>query len=427
MRSWALIFVVCTVAMLSGRGLVYPVNSRVAGKSHTPKPENFFSREQIHRGKTYRNENRIAFIFGVLIRLSAMAILLATGLGGLLRDRLSQICGHRRVLTALLLLSAILILNSAISFPVSLYSGYFHEHTYGMSTQGLAGWFLDYGKVFLVHLVVIVPIGLGLRILIQQFPRTWWLSAWLGFGVVLILLVHLAPLVIDPLFHSFKSLQDQTLNQRALQLAKRANLKVEAILEMDASRRTRHRNAYFTGLGNSKRIVLYDTLLQESTVEEAELILAHEIGHWKHRHIWKGIGLGFVSSLILLFIAHRSLEWAIIGGRFGISKKEDPLALVLILLLVTGLSFLSMPIQNAISRSFEREADEASLLLTRQPDVFIKAEKNLAIANLTDVNPWWGNYMMFYCHPTTMERIEMALNFKKEEPGADGERLDVKE
>ena len=161
MRSWSLIFVVCTVAMLSGRGLVYSVNSTVAGKSHTPKPENYFSREQIHRGRTYRNENRIAFTFGVLIRLSAMAILLATGLGGLLRDRLSQICGHRPVLTASLLLSAILILNSAISFPVSLYSGYFHEHTYGMSTQGLAGWFLDYGKSFLVHLVVIVPIGLG--------------------------------------------------------------------------------------------------------------------------------------------------------------------------------------------------------------------------------------------------------------------------
>ena len=422
-----MIFVACTVAMLSSWGLVFSVNSKIPGKIHTPKPESFFSREQIHRGKTYRNENRIAFIFGVLIRLSALAILLATRLGGLLRDRLSQICGHRQMLTALLLLSFILILNSAISFPVSLYSGYFHEHTYGMSTQGFSGWCQDYGKSFLVHLVVIVPIGLGLRVLIQRFPRTWWLSAWLGFGVVSILLVHTAPLVIDPLFHSFKPLEDQTLNQRALQLAKRANLKVEAILEMDASRRTRHRNAYFTGLGNSKRIVLYDTLLQESTAEEAELILAHEIGHWKHRHIWKGIGLGFAGSLILLFIAHRTLEWAIIGGRFGISKREDPLALVLILLLMTGLNFFSMPVQNAFSRSFEREADETSLLLTRQPDVFISAEKNLAIANLADVDPWWGNYTMFYSHPTTMERIGMAVTFKKKGPGAEGVGLEVKE
>jgi STE24 endopeptidase len=220
-----------------------------------------------------------------------------------------------------------------------------------------------------------------------------------------------APIVIDPIFHTFKPIRDEAFRRRALDLAARAGVRVEEVLEMDASARTRHVNAYFTGLGRTKRIVIYDTLLKGTTPDEASLILAHEMGHWRHDHIWKGIGWSCIGTLIILLAACKAVSWAG-GGRMGLAGTDDPLALVLILLLVVILNFLSLPAQNAISRSFERQADMESLRLTDMPDVFVEAERKLSVNNLAEVTPGWATYYLFYTHPSVMERIGMALTYK---------------
>ncbi len=402
---WVSVLIGVSVFLSDCRG-----DSRIAP---TPKASDFFSPEQIARGKAYRFENRVVYFISLGIRVGALALLLTTGAGGALRGFVSQMAGGRPWLSATLLSASVLILLAVVSLPTSLYSGYFHEHAYGLSTQGLSGWFLDYGKSLCVTLAVFVPVGLVLWALIRRFPDAWWLPAWGASGVGTVVLVFVAPILIDPIFHSFRPVQDQDFRQRTLRLAGRAGIPVNEVLEMDASRRTRHVNAYFTGLGRTKRIVIYDTLLRGSTPEEAELILAHEMGHWRHDHIYKGIGLSLIGTLVVLWIAHRAVAWAAAGGRFGLAGGDDPLALVLILLLVTVLNFLSLPAQNAVSRSFEREADVASLTLTDRPDTFVEAEKKLAAANLADVEPWWGTYYLFYTHPSVMERIGMALNYKQ--------------
>lgn len=392
--------------------------SQAASPGQTPKVTDFFTPEQIARGKAYRFENRVVYFISLGIQVGALIVLLTTGAGGWLRDFVSRMGGHRPYLSALLLSASVLVLLSAVSLPVSLYSGYFHEHAYGMSAQRLPDWFLDYGKSLLVTVAVFVPVGLALWALIRRFPEVWWLPAWGGAGAGTLVLVFIAPILIDPIFHSFRPIQDRAFRERAVRLAERAGIRVQEVLEMDASRRTRHVNAYFTGLGRTKRIVIYDTLLRGSTPEEAELILAHEMGHWRHDHIYKGIGLSLIGTLVVLLVAHRAVAWAVAGERFGLSGGDDPLALVLVLLLVTALNFLSLPIQNAVSRSFEREADVASLTLTDRPDAFVEAEKKLAAANLDDVEPWWGTYYLFYTHPSTLERIGMALNYKNRGQGS---------
>jgi len=183
---------------------------------------------------------------------------------------------------------------------------------------------------------------------------------------------------------------------------------------MDASRRTRKGNAYFTGLGHTKRIVVYDTLLAGSGAEEVELVVAHEIGHWKAAHIWKGIGLSFLGMGIMLWCGARVLEWAARRGSFHLAGPADVAGLPLFLLVLFILHLVSLPIQSGISRSFERQADRTSLALTGNAAAFIRSEVQLARSNLADLTPHPAVVWLLYTHPPVAERIRMAEAFKAE-------------
>jgi STE24 endopeptidase len=232
----------------------------------------------------------------------------------------------------------------------------------------------------------------------------------------MVLLVALAPVVIDPLFNTVRPLRDPDLSQRVIALAKRAGIPVDQVYEMDASRRTRKGNAYFTGLGHTKRIVLYDTLLTGTGPEEVELVVAHEIGHWRRAHIWKGIGLSFLGMGIALWWGARVLDWAVRRGGFHLAGPADVAGVPLFLLALFVLNLVSLPIQNGISRIFEREADRTSLTLTGNPMAFIRSEVELARSNLADLSPPAALVWLLYSHPPVAERIRMAEEFAKGVP-----------
>jgi STE24 endopeptidase len=181
---------------------------------------------------------------------------------------------------------------------------------------------------------------------------------------------------------------------------------------MDASRKTRKTNAYFTGLGRARRVVLYDTLIASSTPEEVELVLAHELGHWRRHHIWKGLALGAASMLGALWAIARILALAAASGRFAFIHPADVRSLPLLLLAFLVLHLTTLPVQQAISRAFEREADLESLRLTGNPDAFIASEVHLARANLADIEPPRPIVWLLYSHPPVLERIAMAEAFK---------------
>jgi STE24 endopeptidase len=380
----------------------------------------YFTPEDVARGRAYMGGRYWLVAVGTALRLAALLLLVLTPASAGLRSLAVRLAPARPALAVAIYIALLVLVFELLTLPLGYYAGFVREHAFGLSTQTRAAWVLDRAKGALVTLALAVPLGSLLALLWRRYPGRWVLPAWGLGGIAVILLVALAPIVIDPLFNTIRPLRDPALRERLIALAGRAGIPVEQVYEMDASRRTRKANAYFTGLGHTKRIVLYDTLLQGSDPADVELVLAHEIGHWKRAHIWKGIGLSLLGLGIALWAGARVLEWAARRGTSHLAGPADVAGLPLFLLVLFVLSLVSLPVQNAISRSFEREADRTSLELTGNPAAFIRSEVQLARSNLADLTPHPAVVWLLYTHPPVGERIRMAEVFAtgiREQPG----------
>ena len=256
------------------------------------------------------------------------------------------------------------------------------------------------------------PIGLVVLevvyVFLRAFPQTWWL--WVaGFLLVFdVLLADLAPVLIMPIFNKYVPLGDEhaDLAERLIKLAERAKTKVRGVFKFDMSKRTKAANAALTGIGNTRRIILGDTLINEFTPDEIETVLAHELGHHVNRDIPLGMAFGTLSTLVSLYLASLALNWAV--GVFGFKSPADPSALPALMLILTLYGLLTMPLDNAFSRWRERLADGYSLQATRRPEAFASAMTRLANQNLSEVDPEKWVVFLFYSHPPLNERIALA-------------------
>ena len=371
----------------------------------------YFTPEDVARGHAYMGGRYWLVGVGTALRLAVLWILVATSASAILRNLAVRLAPAHPALAVAIYVALLALLFEILTLPLGYYSGFVREHAFGLSTQTWSAWLLDRAKGGLITLALAVPLGSLLALLWRRYPGRWILPAW-GLGAIaMILLVALAPVVIDPLFHTIRPLRNPDLRQRVISLAGRAGIPVEQVYEMDASRRTRKENAYFTGLGHTKRIVLYDTLLRSNSPDEVELVVAHEIGHWKRAHIWKGIGLSLLGMGIALWCAARVLEWAVRRGGFHLGGPADVAGLPLFLLVLFVLNLVSLPLQNGISRTFERQADQTSLELTGNATAFIRSEVQLARSNLADLTPPPAVVWLLYTHPPVAERIRMAEAF----------------
>ena len=408
--------IIRVLVAVSLAGLAAVLGPGPAGASASPgglPPEiaRHFTPAEVVSGHAYMSGRYRIFAAGTALRLAILVVLVFTPASAALRSLAVRLVPAYPAIAVAVYVALLVVLVEIVTLPLGYYVGFLREHAYGLSTQTQAGWFLDRAKAALITLALAVPMGVVLSLLWRRYPGRWVLPAW-GLGsAVIILLVALAPIVIDPLFNTIRPLQRPDLRERVLALAARAGIPVDQVYELDASRRTRKGNAYFTGLGHTKRIVLYDTLIAGSTPEEVELVLAHEIGHWQRAHIWKGIGLSILGLGILLWCGARTLEWAAGRGGFHLAGPADIAGLPLFLLVCSVLSLASLPIQNAISRTFERQADLTSLELTQDPTDFIRAEVTLARSNLSDLDPPAPIVWLLYSHPPVAERIRMAEAF----------------
>jgi STE24 endopeptidase len=428
---------------------LFVLNTFVDSPASQQRAAEYFSAEDIRRGLQFSYERKLLGWCGTGLQLALLTAIVCTPWGRRLTDRFDRWTGRRWLLTLLLVGAAYLLLSELLSLPVGL-ARLEQARAWNMTTQPVSAWLVDWGKSLLLQAVQGSILVLGLYGLMYFFPHWWWLLAGAGGAVLGILYAFLLPELIQPLFNTFTPLKDPYLNALVRTLAKRADVPVDEVLVMDASSRGRHTNAYFVGFGSTRRVVLYDTLLRShsgvdptSTArligllgpgiacgpllttseilaartegnDEMETILAHEMGHWRHQHIVKGIALGAVAGLIGLFLLSRILRWAVGRRPFCLTGPTDPAGLPLILLLVTLASWLTMPVENGISRSFERQADQDSLLLADKPAAFIQAEKRLAQDNLSNVAPSAFNVWMFSTHPPAVERIEMAKQAAEE-------------
>ncbi len=350
----------------------------------------------------------------VLERVWAILLLgglLATGLNGSLRDWASAAVGGSVAWSVVIYAVGLLLIHEAGALPLSFLACYRVERRYGLSAESPASWLRAQLKSLGLGLVLAAAAASVVYACIRWSPGLWWLPAGLFFALTLAGLTNLAPVLVLPLFYSVRPLAREPLRDRLLRLAERAGTRVLGAYEWGLGARSRKANAALAGLGATRRILVSDTMLQEYSEEEIEVVLAHEMAHHVHGDIWKG--LLFESGLVLcgFYLAARLLQDA--GPRLGLTGPSDLAGLPLLVLAAGAVSLLMLPLSRAISRRCERSADRFALELTRNPSAFISAMRRLGAQNLAAEQPSALVRWLFYSHPPMAERIAAARAFER--------------
>lgn len=363
--------------------------------------------ERQKQAKEYARIRRRLWLVDTIFSAVYALLWLFLGWATSLRDWLTTFTGNPWLLVALFVV-VFGGIYSVINLPLSYYSGFVLPHRFGQSNQTLKDWVIDQIK----GLAIGAPLGLILLELLYLALRLsgdlWWLWAAIGMLIFTVLLSNLAPVLIAPLFNKYVPLGDEhkELADRLLDLARRANTKVKGVFKFDMSKRTKAANAALTGIGNTRRIVLGDTLINEFSTDEIETVLAHELGHHVHRDIPFLITFGTLSTTLSLYLASLALKWAI--GYFGFGAPADIAAFPALGLIFGAYGLITMPIDNAISRWRERMADDYALQATGKKEAFASAFTRLANQNLGEVDPEKWVVFLFYSHPPLGERIAKA-------------------
>lgn len=303
--------------------------------------------------------------------------------------------------------------SEILSVPFSLFDTFKIENTYGFNTMTLRLWVSDFIKSLLISTVIIsIVIFTGLS-LIQWSPHFWWFWVWGFLFVFSIFIMYMSPYVIEPLFNKFTPIEDKSLRERIIIIAEKAGIHVSRILRIDSSKRSRHTNAYFTGIGKTKRIVLYDTLLEGMNHGEIISVLAHEIGHWKRKHLLKAIAVLEVISLIVLYITYRLIQSDFLTDLFRIDQNTLFAKFILLAFVGGILSLPLKPLVNSYIRRHEREADRISYELTEDSESAVNAFVKLSKENLSNLYPHPLYVSLYYSHPPILERIRYIREMER--------------
>ncbi len=312
----------------------------------------------------------------------------------------------------------ILLLGSTVlKIPFDLYRTFVLEKKYGFSTTTVRLWVGDQIKSIVISLILMAILLTVLLISLQCLPLTWWLWVWIAFSLFQLLLSWLYPVLIAPLFNKYIPIQDATLRDRIMALIDQAGIRAKGVFQVDAGKRSRHTNAYFTGLGRTKRIVLYDTLLEAHDHEEILSILAHEIGHWKKKHVLKQIMAMECFTLLVLGGVFFLLQWPLLYQTFGFPIGASYAGLFLVFLLMEPLLFFLTPLVSVISRRYERQADRYAVDMVGTGTHLARAMKKLAKDNLANLHPHPFYAWFYYSHPPLAERITMLEKMDGRENG----------
>jgi len=316
------------------------------------------------------------------------------------------------VMEGLIFFAALAVLTHLFQIPFDLYDTFVIEERHGFNTMNFRTWTVDLLKS-LVLSALLGGLLLGVLLgLVVYGGSLWWFWAWVLLGFFQLLLLWLFPVVIAPLFNKFEPLENKQLEQRIEGLMEKVGLRLRGVFRMDASKRSKHTNAYFTGIGRTKRIVLFDTLLGSHTEDEILAVLAHEIGHWKKKHLLKQLLILETLSLAGLYLVSRLLNWTFIYTTFGFQEAIPYVGFFLIECLASPIGYFVQPLESAISRRFEWEADDYSLRLMGTPEPICGALKRLASDNLSNLLPHPVYAWFYYSHPPLIDRLSRLQEVK---------------
>ena len=291
--------------------------------------------------------------------------------------------------------------------PIGYFRDYVHEHRWGFSIQTSAAWAGDQLKDFFLGLGISVIVLVILFLLMTSNPGMWWLTAALIMTGLSIIFTMLLPVVIMPIFNRYKRIENPELTAELEKILRREGLRPSGFYEEDMSRRTKKENAFLAGLGKTRRVVLGDNLIRNMRIPEITAIIAHEVGHYRFRHIWKGLAWTAFRQLAVFFLLDRSLRIFFPGYLFSIPETLNLFPMMAVILsAVSGCIF--SPLGNALSRYFERQADRYALNAVEDKRAFIKALAGLADRNLSNAYPVWWVRLLYYSHPPVGERLSLA-------------------
>lgn len=366
------------------------------------------SAERQGRAKEYAGIRRRLYFARTVATFVVLTLLVVTPLSKAVRTAIEDRATNQWLIVLVYVVIFGLV-SEIVTFPLGVYSGWHLPRRYGLSHQSFASWMADLGK----GSVIGGALGLGMVELLywglRRLPDWWWLAGGAVYLLFSVVLSNLAPVLIMPLFNKFTPIADAPLRERMLRLAERAGTRVRGVFTMDFSRRTSTANAFVTGIGSTRRIVLGDTLIANYTLEEVEVVMAHELGHHVHGDIWRGMAFDTAVTLIGLFIANLLLHAGV--DAFGYRSMSDVAAFPLFALILSGFGLVTMPLTNAYSRARERAADAYALTLTENAPAFVTAMQRLANQNLAEMEPPRWVVLLFYSHPPLAARIQCGEAF----------------
>jgi STE24 endopeptidase len=362
-----------------------------------------------------RRYNRIRRWLGItdfLVGLVFLVVLLATRWSDSLRDLAYRIGFQNYSLSLFIYVVLLLAISKALGIGLDYY-GLRLERSFKLSNQKFGSWLWDEVKGFLVGLVLGSIVVELLYFTIRQWPQNWWMLAWVSFIGLFILLAQLAPVVLFPIFYKFEPLDDEDLKRRLIMLSQRAGTHVRGVYRWRLSEKSKKANAALTGLGNTRRIILADTLLDHYTPDEIEAVLAHELGHHVHRHILKSIFVQAVITFVGFWAANWALHYAVDHHMF--EELSDFANLPLLALVSVVLSFLLMPALNAYSRFNERQADRYAFESIASVEPFVSSMNKLAEQNLAERTPSKWVEWFFHSHPAISRRLAAAREWSRKQ------------
>ncbi|WP_330465930.1 M48 family metallopeptidase [Micromonospora zamorensis] len=413
-RGWALLTLAgLTVALVVLAALLIPWHRPPAPRADQLAALGDLPTEQVAKGREFRAALRPGGYTALAVGLLVALALGLTPLGSRLIELVARPFGGHWAAQAVLGGLAVVLVADLVTLPFAAWRQSVLTR-YGLSTNGWSGWAVDLLKSYAVSAVIGAVALFGFYAVIRLAPRWWWAFGAGGAALLVVLLSFVLPVLVEPVFNRFTPMEQGQLRTELMSMAARDGVPVRDVLVADASRRTKAVNAYVSGLGPTRRVVVYDTLLTEATPAEVTAVVAHELGHAKDSDVAAGTltgALGAAAAVVALYLLG---SWGPLLRLAGVDSVAQPSAFPLLLALVTVAGLVAAPVQALMSRRVEARADAHALALTRDPEAFESMQRRLGSVNLGDPDPPRWEYLYSASHPSTVERIAAARAYARE-------------
>lgn len=414
-RAWAVLALGGLVgALLIAAALLVPWSRPPAPRADQLAALGDLPPEQVSRGQAFHAALRPGAYGAMLVGLAVALLLGLTPLGAKLVTLVARPFGEHWIARAVLGGLAVMLVADLLTLP---FAAWRHAVVarYGLSTQTWGGWTVDLLKSYAVSAAIGAIALFGFYTVTRLAPQWWWALGAAGAAGLVVLLSFVLPVLVEPVFNKFTPMEPGPLRTELMTLAERDGVPVRDVLVADASRRTRAVNAYVSGLGPTRRIVVYDTLLREAPPAEVASVVAHELGHAKDRDVFSGTLIGALGAAAAVIALYLLGSWGGLLRAADVESIAEPRAIALMIAVVTVAGLAAAPVQSLVSRHIEARADAHALALTGDPATFEEMQRRLSSVNLSDPDPPRWEYLYAASHPSTVERMAAARAYARGE------------